>query len=350
MFGYDKYIQGVNERAGCDASYVHSVLNPSHEDAAVRIPEPFGRPSTTCQLKMQVLAKSSLANGHLIAYWNPRAIFGTSAPVFTYASDNGTNLVNCQAYNASISFNSTTGRDWSTIASFHRLVSAECRIDYIGRLDESSGMLTCSLVPQSLLVANANLLDLTRDGYFYHGGKAQEGLRMVYLPMDNKDVEYTKTNAFYDPDVDTTLNSQYMIIGYGLPVDKFLFNVELTFNIEYIPSMTQVEYVPTGVSKSTLLEESLAKITQASRQDGLVINASQGLDVESAVGGVLGGLLGNLLGGEKGAAVGASVGTNFNPFASTKSYDQMVSDAQKPFGQRMSNWLDPFPGYGYKRA
>lgn len=346
MFGYDKYIQGVNERAGCDASYVHSVLNPSHEDAAVRIPEPFGRPSTTCQIRMQLIAKSSLANGQLMAYWFPKAIFNSGQVVFSYFTD-GTTQVNIQVLTASPTQNSTFGRDWSSIAAFHRLVSAECKIDYIGRLDESSGLVSCALLHTNVLTTGS-LLDAVRDGYFYHGGKAQDGIRMIYMPLDNKDVEYTRAGVLFDSDVDNAENHRYCIVGYGLPTDKFLFNVELTFNVEYIPHTSQIEYVPTGVSTSTLLEESLSKITQVSRQDGVVTNSATGF--ESVMGGAIGALLGNLVGGEKGAVAGASVGSNFNPFAGAKSYDQMMSDAQKPFGQRVSNWLDPFPGYGYKKA
>ncbi len=309
MFGYEKYIQSANEHLGCDASYVHSVLNPSHEDAAVRIPEPYGRPSTTCQLKYQVIAKSSAQNSQFLAVWNPKQILNANTSVLSYYTDNGTNYVNIQSWTTSVTANNTSGRDFVGVATFARLVSAECRIDYIGRLDESSGMLTCSQVAQSILSTNVNVLESVRDGYFYYGGKAQEGIRMIYMPMDTTDIEYTRVGTYFDADTDTAVRSQYIICGYGLPSDKFLFNIEMTFNIEYIPTVAQIEFVPTGVSTSTLIEESISKITEMSRKPGAVVTKGDDFNFGSWVGGVAGGALGQYFGGTGAASIGSALGS-----------------------------------------
>lgn len=276
MFGYNSYMNDMNARAGFDVGYVASVLHPESQEAAVRIPEPFGRPSTTARITESINITTSVANGQLVFLWRPNSILSNINNPTTYYNDiatGGGNIININAYTTgSATAITTVGRTWTNVATWHRLVSASIVIKYIGRLDESAGMLSAALIPEVILSGTAtNLQNLVRDGYFHYSGKAQEGIKCIYMPMDNADLEYKRTSVLFDPDTETNEKHLYYIIGWGLPKGLTVLSADCVYNVEYVPDMDHQDLVATGHASSSSVDSSLATLSQTAQKPGVVI-------------------------------------------------------------------------------
>lgn len=276
MFGYNRYVTELNARAGYDVAYVASVLDPEGSEAAVRIPEAFGRPSTTARITESINITSTVTNGHLAFLWKPNHIFNSLGNPTLYYIDSVTGeKVNINAMtSAMMSANPqlTNGRNFANVAVWHRLVSASIVIKYIGRLDESAGMLSAALIPETIIgTGTVNMQNLVRDGYFHYSGRAQDGIKCIYMPMDNADLEYKKSGVWFDPDTETTEKHLYYIIGWGLPKGVTVLSADCVYNIEYVPDMDHNDLVSTGHSQSSSVDSSLAVLSNATKGNQVVI-------------------------------------------------------------------------------
>lgn len=68
------------------------------------------------------------------------------------------------------------------------LVSASISVQYIGQLDQESGMMVGGHIHGQSL--NELIVDDIENSQFVTRGRPSEGLRFVYLPMDAQDYEY----------------------------------------------------------------------------------------------------------------------------------------------------------------
>jgi len=69
------------------------------------------------------------------------------------------------------------------------LVGCSIRISYIGSSEEESGFLTGShTFTSSPLLLSENVIE---DGYFKCMAKPSEGVRLVWIPKDDADLEYS---------------------------------------------------------------------------------------------------------------------------------------------------------------
>lgn len=70
-----------------------------------------------------------------------------------------------------------------------RLVGCSIKVTYIGSVEEEAGFMTGShTFTSSPLLLNEEIIE---DGYFKTCTKPREGLRMVWIPKDDADMEYT---------------------------------------------------------------------------------------------------------------------------------------------------------------
>lgn len=73
-----------------------------------------------------------------------------------------------------------------------RLVGASIKVQYIGRNDEESGFFCGSHLYGDTPFAAGE--DAIEEGFHRAGGRPQEGLRFVYLPRSEVDLEMSECN------------------------------------------------------------------------------------------------------------------------------------------------------------
>jgi hypothetical protein len=82
--------------------------------------------------------------------------------------------------------------NWSQV----RLVGASIRLSWIGNHDEESGFITGSHVYNATpFTLNEEIIE---EGYMPVRGRPHEGVRMVWMPRDEEDLEYCPSDLYLD--------------------------------------------------------------------------------------------------------------------------------------------------------
>lgn len=272
MLGVKNRISEMNAEYGYDFPYVSAVLDPGQSEYQyARIPEGYGRKSTVCRLTDNFSVTTSTSLGQTVMLWLPWYRLGSVGNNHFASYTDGVSVLNVD--NLPTIGNLTATRQFGVInpnINHWRLVAAECKISYIGRVDESSGLLSAGLLSEDPMVVASSVNAKTRDGLFSYSGNAQDGVRMIYIPLDVRDTTFY--SALAATPSDQALRHIYTVAGYGLPSNKTVFDVCITYIIEYLPEIEQIDYIGgLGLPNSSLLQESQCYLTDLTRSDSHVV-------------------------------------------------------------------------------
>lgn len=85
-------------------------------------------------------------------------------------------------------------------------MGASIRISWIGQTDAESGFMTGSHVYNATPFTLND--DLIEEGYMPIRARPHEGIRLVYMPKDDADLEFTPVQAIIEGNSNTAANTQ----------------------------------------------------------------------------------------------------------------------------------------------
>lgn len=229
--------------------YYTTLVRPEKTRGA-KIPSQIPIPSSSFQLKQSFyITTNALGNASIIV--NPFYL-GAAAQSTVYVNNNASlNGISSSDFFTAVN----AGQNIPSVYNQYRLVSASLIAKYVGRLDIVQGLIggaiifDQSIVPGAVGSVNTNLakygdFNLAQDAFFQQENYTLQGMRELYFPLDT-------TYEQYQP-VGTSKNGFGMLLYIlGAPPSSNVFKIDLFFNMECLPDVTFLNYIPTSLSTAT---------------------------------------------------------------------------------------------------
>lgn len=258
IVGALEYMKKVQEH-----EYYNTLARPEKTRGS-KIPTQIPIPSSSFQLKQSFyITTNALGNASVIINPYYLASSGTSSTVFLNnaaglngtASDNNFNAIN-------------VGQVIPAVYNQYRLVSGSVVAKYVGRLDTVQGLIGGAIIFDQTLIPTAVGLplasaakygdyNLAQDAYFQQENYSLQGMRELYFPLDTTWEQYqplgTSKNGF-----------GFLLYVLGAPPSSTVYKVDIYFNMECLPDVTFLNYVPTSISQATTIgkEEAIRAIQE----------------------------------------------------------------------------------------
>lgn len=230
-----------------------------------KIPTQIPIPSSSFQLKQSFNIITN-ASGNASVIINPFYLTDSSSTTSTVFLNNDVSLTGTASNN---NFNAIAiGQAIPNVYNQYRLVSGSVVAKYIGRLDTVQGIIGGSIIfdqnitPTTVGNPNSNLqkygdYNLAQDAYFQQENYSLQGMRELYFPLDNTWEQYqplgTAKNGF-----------GFLLYVQGAPPASNIYKVDVYFNMECLPDVTFLNYIPTSISHaSTYGKEEAIRAVQA---------------------------------------------------------------------------------------
>ena len=302
--------------------YLDILLHPE-ENKGVKIPSNVPVPSCSFQLHNSIELPKTNTYGNMAIIFNP---------FFLASNDN--EFVNNDAFNRYVGLRDTqtksnyysslyinrddslTGDNDNTnfgcfnigqtiepIYDQYRLVSASIIIKYTGKLEEVSGVIGGGIIyekdnrsvyevsvkgvdssgrpmamdlnPTITTMKKYGNFNLARNSYYNKEYKSNEGIRMLYFPIDNSYEEYTKllndsivNMVINQEDISQVFNEciiqtseyvkngfKFMIYIQGAPAQKKCFRCDIYCNFECLPNASYLNYLPITMNNEFVTKE-----------------------------------------------------------------------------------------------
>ena len=310
-------------------SYLNNLLHPE-KCKGVKIPSPIPVPSCSFQLHNCITARTN-SIGNLAIMFNPFFLgkvpdSSDKIPAGQIRVENVDGFYN---YSAGYSFlnsffinndDSLTGNapneNWSNVNigqlipavyDQYRLVSASIVVKYIGRLDNTSGVIGGSVVfDESTQVGGRffeeyqvneggeyhkdirNIIpeflykygnfDLAMDAFYHQENLCLQGMRCLYFPVDPSYEDYTRlmnanliqlSGKYGNPATYRAISSEdYLKNGFnnfiyvmGAPANTACFKIDIYCNFECLPSSSFLNYLPLSMSTDFVSGEQKRRAT-----------------------------------------------------------------------------------------
>ena len=245
--------------------YFNTLARPERTRGS-KIPTQIPIPSSSFQLKQSFYIQTN-ASGNATVIINPFYLAGTGAGTSTVFLNNAATLTGTASDN---NFNAIAiGQAIPNVYNQYRLVSGSVVAKYVGRLDTVQGLIggaiifDQNIVPTTVATVNANLAkygdyNLAQDAYFQQENYSLQGMRELYFPLDNTWEQYqplgTAKNGF-----------GFLLYVLGAPPSSNVYKVDVYFNMECLPDVTFLNYIPTSISQASSegKEEAIRAVQQA---------------------------------------------------------------------------------------
>lgn len=239
-----------NLKKTSDHDYLKSLVRPEFARGS-KIPTNIPVPSSSFQLKQSFSIKTnSLGNACIIL--NPYYLSSGSGNSTVFVNTDET-LDGASTNNNFVAID--VGQEIPAVYNQYRLVSGSVVARYIGRLDIAQGLIggailfDQSIIPTPIGDPNPNIakygeFNLSQDAYYWSENFTLEGMRELYFPLDTTYEQYQTLN--------TSKNGFGQVIYVlGGPPSQTIFKVDLYFNMECLPDVSFLNYIPTSVNYSS---------------------------------------------------------------------------------------------------
>ena len=232
-----------------EREYYNALLHPE-KTRGVKLPSTIPIPSSSFQLKQSVNVTVN-SSGNACIVINPfyLAPIGMTATSSMYIN----NDVSLDGSSTSNFFTSVNlGQGIPAVYNQYRLVSASVCVKYVGRLDAVRGLVGGAIifdqnVPGSNVgTVNAALakygdFNLAQDAFFQQEYFALHGMRQIYFPLDNNFEVYNNLGTSKD-------GFAFLLYFLRTPPSETSFKLDVYFNMECLPDVTFLNYIPTSLS------------------------------------------------------------------------------------------------------
>lgn len=289
--------------------YYNTLIKPERTRGS-KIPSQIPMPSSSFQLKQSFyITTNSTGNASVII--NP-FFLSSSGNNSTIFLNNDVTLTGLAPSNFFTAING--GQTIPAVYNQYRLVSASIVAKYVGRLDIVQGLIGGAIVfdqnitPAAVGTVNPNLakygdFNLAQDAFFQQENYTIQGMREIYFPLDTTFEQYQPTG--------TSKNGYGMLLYIlGAPPSSNIFKLDMYFNMECLPDVTFLSYIPVSVAKGSPATkgEAVSAAQQAPITTSEVVGPSSSKqddggsvfeDVMNGIGMVIPGvgMIGQLLGG-----------------------------------------------------
>ena len=260
-----------------EGEYLQSLVRPE-KSRGCKIPSSIPIPSSSFQLKQSFYVKTnSLGNACIIA--NPFFLSKpnvTGIPYSTVFVNTHESLTGTQPSNFFYAEN--VGQTIPNVYNKYRLVSASMVAKYIGRLDIVQGLIGGAIVFDQNIsrgdtgfakqgLAKYGDFNLAQDAFFQQENYSMQGIRELYFPLDVTFEEYQ--------DIGNSKDGFGMLIYIlGAPPNSTSYKVDLFFNMECLPDVTFLNYIPTSISPASIKgkEEAIREVQKSpiTKEEGMV--------------------------------------------------------------------------------
>lgn len=287
------------------SKYLNTLLNPEKTKGS-KIPTKNFTPSCSFQLHSQY--KIPTGNyGNCEICFNPYFLASDELTYYTLqGTGSGPILYTNFVYASSFFVRSSMlglpnwqctymGQTIPDLYSSYRLVSAEIKIKYIGKIQNSTGYIYAAVINENtqtigceavLKYESASLRVRSRDfdldkynknnirgSYYYREKKCLEGLRMIYYPLDESYKNYKKIfkgesikyNRFdNNQNLSFSISNDYFNSGFkwiifieGCEPYSYSLLMDIYCNFECLPNLEYINYLPMSVDTSSYISENV---------------------------------------------------------------------------------------------
>lgn len=315
-------------------SYLNNLLHPE-KCKGVKIPSPIPVPSCSFQLHNCITVRTN-SIGNLAIMFNPFFLgkVPDSADRIPSGQVHVSNTDNLYSFSAGYNFltsffinnnDSLTGNapneNWSNVNigqlipavyDQYRLVSASIVVKYIGRLDNTSGVIGGSVVFDESTQVGGRFFtesqteeggditrgtynnipeflykygnfDLAMDAFYHQENLCLQGMRCLYFPVDPSYEDYTRlmnantiqiSGKYGDLSTfKSTSSEDYLKNGFnnfiyvmGAPANTACFKIDIYCNFECLPSSSFLNYLPLSMSTDFISGEQKRRAALAVQQ------------------------------------------------------------------------------------
>lgn len=228
--------------------YIDQMLNP-FKAPEIGVPDVFARKTAVFKITTQLQVKSSTANGQIAGWLYPQAFSDPGSTYVTYYTDGASqlNISNMPAF-LNLTANTTAGSTLANYYTYVRLVSYGYKFTYIGAEQTAAGEFAiCFTNNNTILTTGADVKSSIRDAQFYATGRAESVFEGIWLPQDIADLKFRSTADAVEADKSNTWGI-ILFAGSGLPVNTFLYQLEITAIVEGLVLSTVSDYIPQSIS------------------------------------------------------------------------------------------------------
>lgn len=262
-------VEGLESLKKTQEHEYYSTLVRPEKTRGSKIPSQMPIPSSSFQLKQAVyITTNTSGNASLII--NP----------YYLGSNASANLSSIYLNNAATLAGNATDANFLPITAsqaippvynLYRLVSASVVAKYVGRLDIVQGLIGGAIIfdqgitatATTSAVANTALskygdFNLAQDAFFQQENYVLQGLRELYFPLDNTFEQYQTLGT-------AKLGFGMLLYVLGAPPSTSCFKVDLYFNIECLPDVSFLNYIPTSLCTTPVWgkEEAIREVQKA---------------------------------------------------------------------------------------
>lgn len=237
--------------------YLNTLIRPERTRGS-KIPSQMPLPSSSFQLKQSVNITTN-AQGNCCVIMNP-FFLASSGTNSTFFINNDATLTGSSSSNFFTAV--AAGQTIPAVYNQYRLVSASVNAKYTGRLDVVQGLIGGAVVfdqtstPTTIGTVNANLakygdFNLAQDAFFWQEHYSLKGVREIYFPLDNRYEEYTNLG-------DTKAGFNFLIYVTGAQPSSTIYKLDLYLNMECLPDVTFLNYIPTSINSTPCVDKQIA--------------------------------------------------------------------------------------------
>ena len=261
-----------------EGEYLEALVRPE-KSRGCKIPSSIPIPSSSFQLKQSFyVSTNALGNACIIV--NP--FFLTSDGRSSVYMNNDASLTGTTQSDHFKAINA--GQSIPNVYNKYRLVSASMVAKYVGRLDIVQGLIGGAIVfdqhithsaigDTNSALAKYGDYNLAQDAFFQQENYSMQGIRELYFPLDVTFEEYHNSGASKD-------GFGMLIYILGAPPSSNIYKVDLFFNMECLPDVTFLNYIPTSISPaSTKGKEEGVRAVQnnpITKEEGMVNTGNSG--------------------------------------------------------------------------
>lgn len=245
--------------------YYNTLARPEKTRGS-KIPTQIPIPSSSFQLKQSFyINTNALGNASVII--NPFYLTNTGANTSTVFLNNAATLSGTTSDN---NFNAISiGQAIPNVYNQYRLVSASVVAKYVGRLDTVQGLVGGAIIfdqniaPTTVGTTNASLAkygdyNLAQDAFFQQENYSLQGIREIYFPLDSTWEQYQSLGTSKD-------GFGFLLYVLGAPPSSNVYKVDVYFNMECLPDVLFLNYIPTSISQASSYgkEEAIRAVQQS---------------------------------------------------------------------------------------
>jgi hypothetical protein len=233
--------------------YLDTLLHPERTRNS-KIPSTMPIPTSSFQLKQSISITTNALGNAAIAI-NPFYLGSTNVDSTIYVNNN-VGLTGQSASNFFLAVNAGQTAIPANVYNQYRLVSGSVTCKYVGRLDGVRGLIGGAIAfdqtatPTAFGFAATSLakygdFNTTQDAFFQQENFSLHGIRELYFPLDNNYEEYKSMNT-------SLPGFLFLIYILNAPPSETCFKLDVVLNMECLPDLAFLNYIPTSISSASV--------------------------------------------------------------------------------------------------